>query len=292
MNKIETNRSAPAGVSPSWKIKGLLLAGILLISLLHCPQAGAAEKWEISGFTEAVQNSALGLSMIGRIMAIKVAEGEKVEKGQLLLRLDQQLAALEVERRRLIWENRVEIVAVTQQVKTLKKHLEASRELYQSTGSVPRDELENKELEHTFAVADLARLEISEQREKIEYDSALELLFKRNLYAPFSGVIEELLVGIGESCDIDTPLIQLVDTSRGYFVANVELEISANLAVGQEVSLLLQTETAPLSVDAKIVYISPLVDPASGLRLVKALFDNQQGEIIPGVAGVMRLPEQ
>jgi len=292
LNKIETNRFAPAGVSPSWKIKGLLLAGILLISLLHCPQAGAAEKWEISGFTEAVQNSALGLSMIGRIMAIKVAEGEKVEKGQLLLRLDQQLAALEVERRRLIWENRVEIVAVTQQVKTLKKHLEASRELYQSTGSVPRDELENKELEHTFAVADLARLEISEQREKIEYDSALELLFKRNLYAPFSGVIEELLVGIGESCDIDTPLIQLVDTSRGYFVANVELEISANLAVGQEVSLLLQTETAPLSVDAKIIYISPLVDPASGLRLIKALFDNQQGEIIPGVAGVMRLPEQ
>ena len=292
MNKIEINRSAPARVSRAWKIKSLLLAGIILISLLHYPQAAAAEELEISGFTEAVQNSALGLSMIGRIMSIKVAEGEKVEKGQLLLRLDQQLASLEVERRKLIWENRVEIVAVTQQVKILKKHLEASRELYQSTGSVPRDELENKELEYTFAVADLGRLEISEQREKIEYDSALELLFKRNLYAPFSGVIEELLVGIGESCDIDTPLIQLVDTSRGYFAANVELEISANLAVGQEVTLLLQTETAPLSVDAKIVYISPLVDPASGLRLVKALFDNQQGEIIPGVAGVMRLPEQ
>ncbi len=292
MNKIGKNISAPVRVSPSWRIKELLLVGIVLISLLYYPQPSAAEEFEISGFTEAVQNSALGLSMIGRVAAIKVVEGEQVERGQILLRLDQELATLEVKRRKVIWENQIEIEAVTEQVKTLKKHLDASRELYQSTGSVPREVLENKELEYTFAVADLGRLEIAKQREKIEYDSARTLRSKRNLYAPFTGVIEELLVGIGESCDIDTPLIELVDTSQGYFVANVELEISANLEVGQKVQLQLQTETEPLSMEAEIVYISPLVDPASGLRLIKALFDNQQGQIIPGVAGVMRLLEQ
>ncbi|MCD6187100.1 MAG: efflux RND transporter periplasmic adaptor subunit [Desulfuromusa sp.] len=292
MNKIGKNISAPARVSPSWRIKELLLAGIVLISLLYCPQPSAAEEFEISGFTEAVQNSALGLSMIGRVAAIKVVEGEQVERGQILLRLDQELVTLEVKLRKVIWENQIEIEAVTEQVKTLKKHLDASRELYLSTGSVPREVLENKELEYTFAVADLGRLEIAKQREKIEYDSARTLRSKRNLYAPFTGVVEELLVGIGESCDIDTPVIQLVDTSQGYFVANVELEVSAHLAVGQKVQLQLQTETEPLSMEAKIVYISALVDPASGLRMIKALFDNQQGQIVPGVAGVMRLSEQ
>ena len=273
-------------------INDLLMAAMILFLLLVCPYYSIAEQVGISGLTEPVQDSNLGLSITGRVTAIKVAAGAKVKQGQLLLQLDQKLEQLEVQRRKLLWESKVEIESVRLQVKTLQNHLNASRDLYQSTGSIPREELENKELEYDFAVAELNRLKVAEQREKIEYQTARQQLAKRNLYAPFAGQVTEVMIGVGENCDIDTPLLRLVDNSHGYFVANVEPEISTSLAVGQQVQLQLQNGTDPVTTAATIVFISPLIDPASGLRKVKAEFDNQKQTIVPGVAGMMQLPEE
>jgi RND family efflux transporter MFP subunit len=292
LNTIDKHIGTHISESPSSGIKELLLAVIIMILLLSTPQISAAEQVGISGFTEPVQDSSLGLSITGRITAIKVTEGETVKQGQLLLQLDQELEQLEVARRKLLWESKIEIESVTRQVKTLQKHLHTSRDLYQSTGSIPLEELENKELEHAFATAELTRLKIAEQREKIEYNTAREQLAKRNLYAPFAGQIAELLVAIGENCEVDTPLIRLIDNGHGYFVANVELEVAKNFAVGQQVQLQLQTGAEAVTTEATIMFISPLVDPASGLRKIKAEFDNQEQKLIPGVAGMMLLPAE
>ncbi|MDX2493557.1 MAG: efflux RND transporter periplasmic adaptor subunit [Desulfuromusa sp.] len=290
--KRNNNIPVAANEFSSSGIKELLLAGIVLLILLSIPQLSTAEQVGISGFTEPAQDSALGLSITGRTIAIKVTEGETVKQGQLLLQLDQELEQLEVKRRKLLWESKVEIESVKLQVKTLQNHLQSTRDLYQSTGSIPREELENKELELAFVVAELNRLKIAEQREKIEYNTARQQLAKRNLYAPFAGQVTEIMIGIGENCDIDTPLLRLIDNSRGYFVANLEQEIVTNISLGQQVQLQLQTGGEPVTSEATIVFISPLVDSASGLRKIKAEFDNQEQQIIPGVAGTMQLPEQ
>lgn len=286
------NISIAADELPSSGIKELLLVGIILLVWLAIPQLASAEQIGISGFNEPAQDSALGLSITGRVTKIKVTEGEEVKQGQLLLQLDQELEQLEVKRRKLLWDSKVEIESVKLQVKTLQNHLNSTRDLYQSTGSIPREELENKELELAFAVAELNRLKIAEQREKIEYHTARQQLAKRNLYAPFAGQVTEIMIGIGENCDIDTPLLRLVDNSHGYFVANLEQEIIANFSLGQQVQLQLQTGAEPVDTEATIVFISPLVDSASGLRKIKAKFDNQEQQIVPGVAGMMLLPEQ
>ena len=212
-----------------------------------------------------------------------------VEKGQVILELDQQLERLEVQRRKLLWTSKTEVQSAARQVKTLRSHLKATEELYKTTGSVPREELENQELEHALAVDELKRLEDAEKREKIEYGIANQQLFKRSLRAPFSGQIAELLINVGENCELDTPLVHLVDTRRGYFVANVELSVSQKLSLGQTVELQLQSGLGTVNRPAEIVFISPVVDPASGLRKIKAQFENPEGNIIPGVAGVMIL---
>ncbi len=77
--------------------------------MLCQPQLLHAEQVGISGFTEPAQDSALGLSITGRVTKIHVAEGEKVKQGQLLLQLDQELEQSEVQRRKLLWESKVEI---------------------------------------------------------------------------------------------------------------------------------------------------------------------------------------
>ena len=257
--------------------------------LLWLPLSSHAQQWSITGFTEPYLDAMLGISATGRVAKIHLTEGTTVEMGQVILELDQQLEILEVQRRKLLWESKTEVKSATRQVKTLKSHLKSTKELYKTTGSVPREEMENQELEHALAINELRRLEDAEKREKIEYGIANQQLSRRSLRAPFSGQIAELLINVGENCEFDTPLVHLVNTSRGYFVANVELSVSEQLARGQAVELQLQSGLETVSRKAEIVFISPVVDPASGLRKIKAQFDNPDGNIIPGVAGVMIL---
>ena len=40
----------------------------------------------------------------------------------------------------------------------------------------------------------------------------------------------------------------------------------------------------------EIIFVSPVVDPASGLLTVKAEFENADGSVRPGVAGSMVIP--
>ena len=261
----------------------------LFFVLLLFPVNGHAQQLSISGFTEPYIDAMLGISVTGRVAKIHLAEGTTVEEGQVILELDQELEELEVQRRKLLWTSKAEVQSAARQVKTLRSHLKATKKLYKTTGSVPREELENQELEHALAVDELRRLEDAEKREKIEYGFAQQQLSKRSLRAPFSGQIAELLIDVGENCELDTPLVHLVNTDRGYFVANVEVSVSQKLVLGQTVELQLQCGLETVNRNAEIVFISPVVDPASGLRKIKAQFDNSDGKIIPGVAGIMIL---
>lgn len=267
----------------------LALLGMFLVGGLVVPLTVLAEPITLSGITEPYQDVALGIAVAGRIAKIHAPEGSKVAKGDVLLELDKKHEELEVERRRLLWQSKSEVEAATQQVKTLEAHVKASRALYAATGSVNREELENQELECELARIDLARLETAEQREELEYGIAKEELNKRSLRAPFAGSIVELLVGVGENCEQDKPLIQLVDASRGYFVTHIELSTMNHLKLGKMVDLQLQSENENVDKKAEIIFISPVVDSASGLRKIKARFDNTDGKIVPGVTGIMLL---
>ncbi len=276
-----------AATAPT-RMVGITLVFLFFVLVL-LPVNGHGQQVSISGFTEPYFDALLGISVTGRVAKIHLPEGTTVEKGQVILELDQELETLEVQRRKLLWTSKAEVQSATRQVKTLRSHLNATRKLYKTTGSVPREELENQELEHALAVDELKRLEDAEKREKIEYGFAQQQLARRSLRAPFAGQIAELLIDVGENCELDTPLVHLVNTHRGYFVANVEVNVSQKLVQGQTVELQLQSGLETVSRNAEIVFISPVVDPASGLRKIKAQFDNSDGSIIPGVAGVMLL---
>ena len=49
----------------------------------------------------------------------------------------------------------------------------------------------------------------------------------------------------------------------------------------------LDTGAAPLMIQGRITVLSPVVDPASGLRRIKLVFDNPDGRVVPGIAGLL-----
>ena len=268
-----------------------LIVLAFLLSCGVCPLF-AGETTSFSGITEPINDVTLSLDVTGAIRSIFFKEGALLKKGQEILKLDNTLESLEVKRRKLIWESKAEVNAAIERMITLKSILESTRALYESTGSVSKEELDEKELEYKLALAEQERLEIAEKREKVEYEMAVETLRKQTLFSPINGAIIELFLDTGEICEVNQALVRVVDTSRCFFVCNIEERLGMELTMGQSVHLEIQTGSKSLKKGGTIVFVSPVVDPASSLFKVKAQFDNSGGEICPGVSGFMFLKQR
>lgn len=249
----------------------------------------AKETISISGITEPFKDVTLSANVVGTISAIFLKEGMPVNKGEIILELDRQLEALEVERRKLIWESKAEVEAAAARAATLKSLFESTRELFKSTGSVSREELEKMELDYKLAVAEKERLESAEERERIEYEMARESLRKLSLISPIKGIVVKLFLDEGEACQENQPLARVVDAGRGIFVGNVEEWIGRSLKMGQTVDLKIKTGIESVVKKGAIIFVSPVADMASGLIEVKVEFDNQDGLVRPGVSGFLLL---
>ena len=216
-----------------------------------------------AGITEPIADVTLSASVPGIVSAWKFKEGDFVKQGDVILELDKRLEELETERRKLAMDKN-------------KKDWEALQTLFQKNSiSVRKEELEKAEADYKIAAT--------------EYEMATEQLRKRSVAAPTAGYLAEIARDVGEACQPYQPLIRIVDTRQGYFVSNVEARVAGRLKLDQTANLEIATGQTVLKVSGKVVFISPVVDPASGLQKVRVLFDNADGRIRPGVAGKLLL---
>jgi RND family efflux transporter MFP subunit len=291
INQRVTQLAGGAGPMRSVAISAVLLTVVLMISFftVQADPCWGKDPLSISGSTEPIGDVTLSSTVVGTIASIRVREGMPVAKGAVILELDSKLEELEVGRRKLIWESRAELAAAEARAATLKSLSESTRELYRTTGSVSREDLEKLELEYRIAVTEKERLDAAEEREGLEYEMAKEALQKRSIRSPFQGTVIKLLLDVGESCQENQPLVQVVDTSRGIFVGNAEEWIGRTLKKGQPVDLRIKTGNESVIRKGTISFVSPVVDPASGLLEVKAEFDNVDGLVRPGISGSLIL---
>lgn len=247
------------------------------------------EKQSVSGITEAFWDITMSLSVSGTVSNVFFKEGAHVEKGQVILELDKEVEELDVARRKLIWESQAELESANAQLVMLKTQFEANDDLFRTTRSISKEELEKSRLEYNLAIAEIKRLEAEEKKQEIEYKMAFENVRKRILKSPISGIINKLFLDIGESCETEQPLVQVVDISRCRLVCNMEEPLGRNLKKGQIIDLNIRTGDTTVLKKGTIVFVSPVVDPASGLLEVKAEFENQDGMVHPGVTGFIMI---
>lgn len=256
-----SKRLAGRVASPA-PLVGLLVLWCAVVVSVSVP---AAEPSALApGITESFLETTLSSSVAGLITAEKFKEGDFVQAGDAVVQLDRKLEELEVTRRKLVVDVR-------------KSDYEGTEKLFTKTKGTSKEELEKKEADYRIAVVD--------------HETAVEQLHKRNIVAPFAGQITEILLHPGEACQPYQPVVRVVDTRHCYFVSNVEAKTAATLQTNQAVRLVLETGAAPVSLDGRITFLSPVADPASGLVKVKALFENAGGRIRPGLAGGMMLPK-
>ena len=271
--------------------RGFASQGPLTIRLLlpACLLAAVVAADTVTGVTKPFRDATLSATVPGSVVKILVKPGDRVKKDDVLVQLDSRLEELEVVRRKQQAESKAEIEAATARVATLKTDLEGTRRLFDSTKSVSREDLDKKTLEFQLAEAELHQLEVTENREQIEYEMAQAQLDKRSVKAPFDGVVTKINIEEGEICQPDRPLLRLVDVASVYFIANIEARLAHGLRVGQDLAVHIENDGTPLERTGKVEFVSPVVDAASGLQEVRVLFANPDGTVRPGLSGTVEL---
>ncbi len=268
----------PAGLGLGLALARVAAFATLAVLQSPCPAAdprpprtttarspAAPGEFETQGLTEAFLDATLSAPVAGILGRHFFKEGDSVEAGQVIVELDKRVEELEVARRQTVLDNSTEVLRRTE-------------ELAARTRSVAKEELDKHRAENRIAQAEL--------------DLAQEQLRRRQVTAPFPGVIADLFgLDTGEGCQPQTPIARLVDTSRCWLILNLDARRAQALEPGQRLLLRLQSEVGPRTVDAEVRFVSPVADPASGLVRVKALFDNTEARIPAGITATVRLPE-
>jgi len=219
----------------------------------------ASGEW-VEGFTEAWRDATLSSPIGGIIGTITVREGERVTKGQIIVEFRSEVEELEAKRRRVRMEAAL-------------SDYERTRELFERTSAVSREELDRHEAEYQIALS--------------EHALAMEMLDRTRVSAPFDGeVIDLFSLEVGEARREHEPLSRLVDTSRCRLVVHLDATAGYNLTPAAPTRIRLP---GGRELAGEIEFLSTVADPASGLIPVKVIFDNPGG-FRPGVAVALWVP--
>jgi macrolide-specific efflux system membrane fusion protein len=232
----------------------------------------------------------------GVLTELAVREGERVQQGQRLAQIDDQVARLAAEAAQAQYDITRAKASNDVRMRFAKKALEvAEAELRRSTESIERfarsvsqsqldverltvekNQLEAEQADHEHEIA------VLEMKSKAnELSAARNQVARRQIVAPFEGVIVQVYVRRGEWVEPGQPAVRIVNVdhlkAEGFIPA---ARAAADLA-GKSVALTVDgaNGTAPTGT---IVFVSPEVDPITGQVRVWAEIDNRDGRLRPG----------
>lgn len=224
----------------------------------------------------------LAFPLDGVLWKVLIEEGDEVRTGQLLMKLDDRVQSLEAKKRKIQMEDESKLISAKLELQILKERLEATKKLFDKTGSVSEDELRTLEIRTANSQANYDSQLVMEKRERVEYEGASEVLAQHQLLSPLNGKVVEIRGEKGEWFRTGTPMVRLIND----FICTIEFHVSqtdsTRFQVGDKLKVM-QNLNGQLSEGiASIKFISPIADGASGLVKIKAEFVNQDGKFLTG----------
>ena len=201
----------------------------------------------------------------GRVLAVRVAIGDRVRKGDPIATLDTSLAAqdLEMARSQLRGAQIDERRAGDEMAEAVARNDRRQK----NPDFFSREDLSQAALQAKTATAayEVARSRVAEQEARVR--QLATTLSRNEIRAPFDGRVAERFADAGAVVGPGTPVVRLISAGDLLVRAAVPPEEARRLTVGQPVTVSLRTP--PLSIPGTLERIAPEVDAASQMVLVE-----------------------
>lgn len=220
------------------------------------------------GEVEAVDRSTVAAQTGGRVMELLFDVGDFVEEGSLLVRLRDatQRAAVESAEAHLT-EARV-------------RRAEARVELERVERLVERELATEAEFDRAQATFDasVARVRAAEA----QLESAREELAQTRIHAPYSGIVVERHIQLGELASPGSPLMTGLSLERLRVVVSAPQRLVGPIRRAGEARV--QVRQAPETwIDAEEITIFPQAEPGSHTFRIRAYLPDDDHDLLPGM---------
>jgi RND family efflux transporter MFP subunit len=205
----------------------------------------------------SLNNATISSEVRARVKYIPVLVGDKVKRGDVLVKLNTKDYKLNLRRAK------VTLKGIESRLKLAKYQYEQAQALFQDKAIT--DELLRKRQ------ADLTTLEAEKETQKVSVEIAQQELDKCLVRAPFDSVVTQRIAQEGELARSGTPLIQVIDISH--------IEVSAKIQPQDILSFKnagrLEFTTLNKSYQLKLRTLTATIDPIQRNREARLLFTKQ-----------------
>lgn len=238
------------------------------VSVVSAQTANIPDVVEAVGTLQAAETSQLAAQMMGNIVEIRVHEGERVQRGQVLAVIDdaQPRAALD--------RAAAADLAAQQEISASESDhslAEATFKRYQTLydrKSVSPQEFDEIKARYQAAQARREMARAGQAQAKAAVLQARTALTYAHIVAPFDGLVTEKKVDVGTLASPGMPILTVEDLRRYRLEATVNESDLRYVRQGQQASVLIDA-LGDRELKGKVVEIVPAADPASRSFLVK-----------------------
>ena len=219
-----------------------------------------ADNLSLSGTLEANEQVEIRSEIMGVVDAINFKEGTQVSKGQVLLRI-----------------NDIELRAHLSKVGTAKQlasENERRAKLLLEKQAISQEEYDVASAEYKSAQA--------------ESQLILAQLGKATIKAPFSGTIGLRYISEGTYVTPTTPIATLVNTKQLKITFSIPEKYANRIKLDSDISF--TTSGSKTEHTAKIYAIEPQIDVATRTLKMRAIAENPEGKLFPGMFASVVLP--
>lgn len=214
---------------------------------------------DVTGKVEADKNIVVSPEAAGKIISIDVREGDRVQKGQILARLNTEMIERSLDEIRI----NLQLATTTfeRQANLWKQNIGSEMEYLQAKSQ--KESLEQK-LEGLQAQMDMAQVR-----------------------APINGIVDNVIQKQGEMAGPQMPFARLVNIDQVYVTADISEMYLQKVKAGDQVQL--DFPVLDQTVEAKIYRTSSVIDADSRTFRVRINLNNASGDIKPNMLSVLKL---
>jgi membrane fusion protein (multidrug efflux system) len=221
----------------------------------------------LSGALRAVNQAAVKARVAGEVRAVLVREGEAVQVGQIVARMD----GTEYQAREA--QSRGALAAARGQLDIATKARDNNRALL-AKGFISQNAFDNAASQYQIAQANV-------DSAKGALDVTAKSLGDTTIRAPIAGLVSNRTIQPGEKVPVDFHLLDIVDLRKMEMEAAVPTSDIQRVALGQEVQLKIEGVTRPAV--GKVTRINPSTQSGSRSIIVYVEIDNPKSLLRAGM---------
>ncbi len=233
----------------------------ILVTAIELKTKDFASFLEVQGSVTSDKNIVLSSESNGIIRAMPVSEGQFVAQGQLLVAQGSEV--------------------VSNQISEVQTRLELAKTILEKRRNLWEQKI-GTEIQYLEAKNNVDALE--RQLGTLRAQAGLS-----NVYAPFSGVVEEIIAKRGQNAAPGSPLLRLVSTTQVNVVAEISESYLGKVKVGNTVKI--EFPALGKEVETPITRISETINPDNRTFKIEMKLNNSDRDLKPALLAKVKVQD-